>query len=70
MTDIVANMTGTVIKVLVNVGDAVAEGQDVVTLESMKMHINVPANAGGTVKEVVAGEGVVVKTNDILLTLE
>ena len=70
MTDIVANMTGTVIKVLVNVGDAVAEGQDVVTLESMKMHINVPANAAGTVSEVVAAEGASVKTNDILLRVE
>ena len=70
MADVVANMTGTVIQVLVNVGDAVTAGQDVVTLESMKMHINVPSGAAGTVKEIVAAEGAVVKTNDVLLTLE
>ena len=70
MADITANMTGTVIEILVNVADSVDEGQDIITLESMKMHINLPSTAGGTVKEIKVKPGDTVKTNDVLMVLE
>jgi len=70
MADVVANMTGTVIEILVNQGDTVNEGQDIITLESMKMNINVPSTAAGTVKEIKVAPGDPVKTNDLLIVLE
>ena len=49
-------MQGTIVKVLVAVGDAVEVGQTICVLEAMKMENNVNAEKAGTVKEVrVAG---------------
>lgn len=49
-----------VVSIDVNVGDAVTEGQQVVTLEAMKMNTIVTATAAGTVKaiHVKPGDGV------------
>jgi acetyl-CoA carboxylase biotin carboxyl carrier protein len=69
-TPIVSNMTGTVIDVLVNPGDSVEDGQDVVCLESMKMQMFVPATAAGKVAEVKVGAGDFVNEGDTLLVLE
>ena len=43
---------GTVVTVLVKVGDTVAEGQPVIEIETDKAVVEVPANAAGTVAEV------------------
>jgi biotin carboxyl carrier protein len=53
-------LAAVVVSVDVAVGDAVAEGQKVVTLEAMKMNTIVSASAAGTVKaiHVAAGDGV------------
>jgi acetyl-CoA/propionyl-CoA carboxylase biotin carboxyl carrier protein len=55
---VVVPMQGTIVKVLVEVGDAVEVGQTICVLEAMKMENNVNAEKGGTVKEVkvTAGE--------------
>ncbi|HEV3264544.1 MAG TPA: acetyl-CoA carboxylase biotin carboxylase subunit [Acidimicrobiales bacterium] len=57
---VVVPMQGTIVKVLVEPGDAVEVGQTICVLEAMKMENNVNAEKGGTVKEVkvVAGESV------------
>ena len=68
--NIVANMAGTVIDVLVNPGDAVSEGMDVVCLESMKMQMFIPSDLDGKVKEVKVGAGDFVNEGDTLLVLE
>jgi glutaconyl-CoA/methylmalonyl-CoA decarboxylase subunit gamma len=49
-----------VVSIDVNVGDAVTEGQQVVTLEAMKMNTIVTAPAAGTVKTILVkpGDGV------------
>ncbi|TVP81426.1 MAG: biotin/lipoyl-binding protein [Puniceicoccaceae bacterium] len=49
-----------VVSIDVNIGDAVAEGQQVVTLEAMKMNTIVSASSSGTVKavHVKPGDGV------------
>lgn len=69
MGNVVASMAGSVWKVLVQPGDTVAEGQDVVILESMKMEIPMAAEAGGTVKEVKVREGDFVNEGDVLVEL-
>ncbi|HEX5780893.1 MAG TPA: biotin/lipoyl-binding carrier protein [Solirubrobacteraceae bacterium] len=70
MADIEAHITGTVWKVEVAVGDAVAEGDTVAILESMKMEMPVEAEDEGTVKEIVVSEGQAVSEGDTLIVLE
>ena len=70
MADIEAHITGTVWKIEVEVGDAVAEGDTVAILESMKMEMPVEAEDEGTVKEIVVAEGQAVSEGDTLIVLE
>jgi len=67
--DVVAEMVANVIKVAVSPGDAVAVGDAVVLLESMKMEIPVLAEQGGTVTAVRVGEGDVVQEGDVLVSI-
>jgi biotin carboxyl carrier protein len=57
---IVSPLSAVVVSIDVAVGDAVTEGQKVVTLEAMKMNTIVSAAAAGTVKAILvsAGDGV------------
>lgn len=70
MKQVAANMAGTVINVLVQVGDEVNEGQDVLVLESMKMEVPIPSEAAGKVVEIKANIGDFVNDGDILVVLE
>ena len=56
-TQICAEITGNVWKVLVKVGDKVAAGDTLVILESMKMEIPVETEDDGEVLEVHVVEG-------------
>lgn len=51
--DVPAPMAGSIKEVLVAAGDRVAEGQEIIVLESMKMEIPVESPATGTVSEVL-----------------
>jgi acetyl-CoA carboxylase biotin carboxyl carrier protein len=70
MNKVVAVMAGNVWKILVQPGDQVEEGQDLVILESMKMEIPIAAEVGGTVKEVKVNEGDFVNEEDLLIEME
>jgi acetyl-CoA carboxylase biotin carboxyl carrier protein len=63
-------MAGTVFRLLVQEGEAVSPGQDVLILESMKMEIAVQAEAGGTVKMTRVTEGEFVDEGTVLFELE
>ena len=63
-------MQGTIVKVLVEVGDAVEVGQTICVLEAMKMENNVNAEKGGTVKEVKVAAGQSVGPGDIVAIIE
>jgi acetyl-CoA carboxylase biotin carboxyl carrier protein len=65
-----APITGTVWKLLVRVGDPVAEEQDVAILESMKMEIPVGAPGPGVVAAMHVAEGDPLDEGALLLTLE
>lgn len=65
-----ANMAGTVLEVLVQPGDTVTEGMDVVCIESMKMQMFISAEMDGTVKEIKIEAGDFVNEGDPLITLE
>ena len=63
-------MQGTVIKVLVDVGDTVEAGQPVVVLEAMKMENNLLAGCSGTVNEVRVSAGDLVGGGDLVVMIE
>jgi len=65
-----APLPGAVTKVLVSVGDAVAEGDGLVVLEAMKMEHTLRANGDGTVAAVECAPGQQVDVNDLLVTVE
>ncbi|MGD8190007.1 biotin/lipoyl-containing protein [Brevibacillus ginsengisoli] len=70
MKNVTANMAGTLINVLVQVGDDVKAGQDVLVLESMKMEVPLQAEADGKVVEIKAAIGDFVNEGDVILVLE
>jgi acetyl-CoA carboxylase biotin carboxyl carrier protein len=59
-------MVANVLKVLVAEGDAVAPGDAVVILESMKMEIPVLVERGGVVSKLAVVEGDVVQDGDLI----
>ena len=63
-------MQGTVVKVLVAVGDAVEAGEPVVVLEAMKMENNLLAGCAGTVSEVRVAAGDLVGGGDLAVMIE
>jgi acetyl-CoA/propionyl-CoA carboxylase biotin carboxyl carrier protein len=63
-------MQGTIVKVLVEVGQAVEVGQPVCVLEAMKMENNIAADKAGTVTEVKVAAGQSVGTGDVVVVIE
>lgn len=68
--DIAASMSGTVFRVLVNPGDVVSAGDEVIILESMKMEIPIIAEEGGKVEQVLVQEGDFVQEGQTVVTLK
>ena len=68
--EVVAEMTGSIWKIEVNVGDKVSEEDTLVIMESMKMEIPILAPEGGTVREIRVKEGDVVSEGDVVVVLE
>jgi acetyl-CoA/propionyl-CoA carboxylase biotin carboxyl carrier protein len=63
-------MQGTIVKVLVEVGQAVEAGQPVCVLEAMKMENNIAADKAGTVAEIKVEPGQSVGSGDIVVVIE
>jgi acetyl-CoA carboxylase biotin carboxyl carrier protein len=70
MTEVKAELVGSVWKVTSKVGDRVVEEDVLMILESMKMEISVTAPRAGTVKEIRVKETEVVKEGQVLVVLE
>lgn len=70
MTDVRAEMSATVFKVHVSVGDEVTADDPVVTLESMKMEIPVSAGVVGVISRLDVAEGAVVEEGSVLAAVE
>ena len=68
--EVAVPMQGTVIKVLVEVGQEVEAGETVIVLEAMKMENNVSAEKSGTVKEVRVEAGQSVGGGDVVVVIE
>jgi len=63
-------MQGTIVKVLVAVGDTVEAGETICVLEAMKMENAINASAGGTVTEIKVSAGDSVTGGDVIAMIE
>lgn len=70
MAEVLAQMPGTIIEILVSVGDEVDEEQELMILESMKMENPVYPPSNGTVKEINVAVGDKVVTDQVLIVIE
>lgn len=62
-------MPGTILKILVNVGDPVTENQPLMILEAMKMENQIVAGKAGTVSGIHVTPGEIVNPGDSLITI-
>ena len=63
-------MQGTIVKVLVEVGQEVAADEAVVVLEAMKMENNIGADKAGTIAEIKVSPGDTVGAGDVVVVIE
>jgi acetyl-CoA carboxylase biotin carboxyl carrier protein len=68
--EIASDLVANVAQVLVRIGQAVTETEELLLLESMKMEIPVLAEEPGTVAEIRVQTGDVVQEGDVLVVLE
>ena len=68
--EIKTDITGTVWKVLKQVGDTVEEDEPILILESMKMEIPVAASEHGVVTEIVVKEGDTASEGSVVARIE
>ena len=68
--EVIVPMQGTIVKVLVAVGDKVEVGQTICLLEAMKMENAINAERAGVIKEVRATAGDSVGAGDIVAVIE
>ncbi len=67
---ITSPMPGKVVKVLVNEGDEVETGANVIVIEAMKMQSNYKVNSDCTIKEILVKEGDTVNSDQVLIKLD
>jgi acetyl-CoA carboxylase carboxyltransferase component len=70
MTDITAPMQGTIVAVDVSPGQQVRKGQQLMLIESMKMHHAIHSSADGVVRSIEVQEGATVMEGELVATVE
>ena len=65
-----SEITGSVWKVEVAVGQSVSEGDALVIVESMKMEIPISAPAAGVVRDILIAEGEPVADDQVVIHLD
>ncbi len=68
--EVMSEIPGSVISIDAAVGDMLAEDDPVITVESMKMQIPIPAPIAGRVTEIRMREGDVVATGQVVAVIE
>ncbi len=68
--EVQTQMTGSVWKIVVEVGQQVEEDQELIILESMKMEIPIVAPEDGVVKQILVKENDFVSEGDVVIILE
>lgn len=70
MKQVKADMSGSIWKITITVGEEVIKGQEIAILESMKMEIPMESTENGKVHAIHKKEGDFVEEGDILIELE
>jgi len=70
MSEVRSEMAGIIDSILVEVGDEVKDGQNIIIIESMKTIIEVNSPGAGKVKEIKVSAGDFIEENDLLIVLE
>jgi len=65
-----SEVAGNIWKIETAVGAAVAEGDVLVIVESMKMEIPIEASTSGTVREIFIAEGELVAEGAVVMSIE
>ena len=68
--DVTVPMQGTIVKVVVSVGDEVEVGDTICVLEAMKMENNITAEKAGTVSEIRVSPGDAVGGGDVVAVID
>lgn len=69
LTQFNSPMPGTVISILVSIGEKLVVGQDIIILESMKMQQTFKSNVEGTVVDIKVREGDQISEGDLILSI-
>ena len=70
MADIVAQITGTILKIEIQAGETVCEDEEVIILESMKMEIPLESPIDGVITEILVKEGDPVEEGAVVAVVE
>ncbi len=65
-----APLPGKILNVKVNVGDKIAEGDELCSIEAMKMENPILAPVSGVIKEINVSVGQSVKAGDIMVVVD
>ncbi len=68
-TEIRAPLSGSVIEILVAVGQKVNDGDPVMILEAMKMETEIRANASGTIQSIAINKGDSIQSDQSLMVI-
>lgn len=68
-TKVESPMPGTILKLNVNVGDTVSDGQAIAVLEAMKMENDIPAPCAGKVLSIDVAVGGTVETGTVIAVI-
>ena len=66
---VTAPLPGTILKISVSVGDTVAEGQNIMVMEAMKMENQIQTGKGGEVTAIKVNVGDSVLQDDVLIEI-
>ena len=68
--EVISPLPGTVMKVVVNEGDTVADGATILIVEAMKMEQEVKCEKGGKVAKILVGPKDVIDADQVIALIE
>lgn len=67
--EVASPMPGSILKILVDVGQQVNENDNIIVMEAMKMEVEIKAPTTGSIKQILVNVGSTVGANDVLIVM-